>query len=193
MHNYFTTLVSALAVFVFEMRLATISWLFSLTAPALAATSGVLFIQSKPTHPELTDADFNDWYSNEHIPHVVKAGMSDLALRYKNMNSTAKWRYLALYRIPDLNKTGDMLAIMNIPTTSDKLPGKVKGSKGGSFRDVMAMEGVTYTRIQTFEGQIKKTGRGKGLTTASVQPANGTDAEFDDFYRRQHLDMLRYV
>jgi hypothetical protein len=176
-----------------KMRLATVSGLFSLAASALAATSGILFLQSNPTHPELTDADFNDWYTNEHIPQIVKAGLADLGLRYKNMNSSAKWRYLALYRLPDASKLGELVAMKNVPATSDKLPGKVKGSKGGAYKDVMAMDGTAYARIQTFEGQIKRTGRGKGLTTASVQPANGTDAEFDDFYRRQHLDMLRYA
>jgi len=78
-----------------------------------------------------------------------------------------------------------------IPATSELLPGKGKGSKGGNYKDVMDMKTLPYVRTQTFQGQVKKEGRGRGMVTASIQPKNGTDADMDDWYRRQHLDMLR--
>jgi hypothetical protein len=175
------------------MRFATISGLLSLAASVFAATPGLVYVLSHPTHPELTDAAFNDWYSNEHIHDMVKSGLADLVVRYKNVNATAKWPYLAIYRLPDAAKLKDPKVMGAVPATSDKLPGKVKGSKGGAYKDVMDMDTMAFARVQTFQGQIAKTGRGKGLATAPVQPANGTDADFDDWYRRQHLDMLRYV
>jgi hypothetical protein len=90
-------------------------------------------------------------------------------------------------------KLQDQKVMGSIPGTSKLLPGKEKGSKGGAYRDVMKMETQAFLRVQTFEGQGAKTGRGKGLLTAFMEPANGTDAEFAPRYRHQHLDMLRYV
>jgi hypothetical protein len=169
--------------------LTILSSCFSLVASA----PGLLYVTSRPTHPELSDGTFNEWYTNEHIHDMVKSGLTDLVVRYKNVNTTAKWPYLAIYRLPDTAKLQDQKVLGSVPATSNLLPGKTKGSKGGAYKDVMDMEMRAYSRTQTFEGQIAKTGRGKGLTTASMQPANGTDADFDDWYRRQHLDMLRYV
>jgi hypothetical protein len=173
------------------MHVSTLCGLLSLTVTVLGATPGLVLVQSRPTHPELTDAVFNDWYSNEHIQDMAKSGLTDLIVRYKNLNSSAKWPYLAIYRVPDVAKLQDPKVMGAITPTSQKLPGKTKGSKGGAYKDVMDMETLAWARVQTFEGQIPKAGRGKGLATATVQPANGTDADFDDWYRRQHLDMLR--
>jgi hypothetical protein len=160
---------------------------------AQAPTPGLLWVTSRPTHPELTEKVFNDWYSNEHIQDLVKVGLADLVVRYKNANATAKWPYLAIYRLPDAAKLRDQKVMGSIAATSQLLPGKEKGSKGGAYKDVMAMDSLAYSRIQTFEGQIAKTGRGKALVTSAMEPANGTDADFDQWYRKQHLDMLRYV
>jgi hypothetical protein len=166
---------------------------FSLATSAIAATPGLLYVLSKPTHPELTDATFNEWYSTEHIQDMVKSGATDLVVRYKNVNGSAKWPYLAIYRLPDVAKLQDPKVLGAVPATSKLLPGKEKGSKGGAYTSVMDMETRAYARTQTFEGQIPKVGRGKAIATVTMQPANGTDADYDDWYRRQHLDMLRYI
>jgi hypothetical protein len=158
-----------------------------------AAPAGLLMVKSRPNHPDLTDAAFNDWYTNEHIGDMAKSGLTDLVVRYKNVNASAAWPYLAVYRLPDVSKLQDPKVMGSVPATSQKLPGKVKGSKGGAYTDVVKMEPSPYIRTQTFEGQAKKAGRGKGLITVAMEPANGTEADFDDWYRRQHLDMLRYV
>jgi hypothetical protein len=164
----------------------------SITIPfANAATSGLLLVKSRPTHPELSDKVFNDWYTNEHIRDMVKSGLTDLTVRYRNVNSSATWPYLAIYRVPDVAKLQDPKVMGSVPPTSNLLPGKAKGSKGGVYGDVIAMQAQVYIRSQTFDGQMKKAGRGKGLISVEMEPANGTDAEFDDWYRRQHLDMLR--
>lgn len=80
-----------------------------------------------------------------------------------------------------------------IPSTSELLPGKTKGTKGGDYKDVMDMETRAYARTQTFEGQIKLAGRGKALITAAMSVQNGTEGELDDWYRKQHLDMISSV
>ena len=175
------------------MRLATASTLLAclaMTTFAVEPPSGLLVVLSKPNHPELTEAVYNDWYSNEHIQDMVKSGLTDLVLRYKNVNHTSQWPYLAIYRLPDVRLLQDKKVMGAITPTSQKLPGKAKGSKGGAYSDVLSMETRAYARIQTFEGQIEKKGRGKGLVLSTQQPGN--EADYDDWYRRQHLDMLRY-
>jgi hypothetical protein len=174
------------------MRLATTSILLAhlvIAATAAETTSGLLLVYSRPTHPELTESVFNEWYSDVHIHDMVKSGVTDLVLRYKNVNTTAQWPYLAVYRLPDPAKLADPAVMGSIPATSQLLPGKEKGTKGGAFKDIMAMDSKTFSRIQTFEGQIKKSGRGKGLVTSAMEPGN--EADYDDWYRHQHLDMLR--
>jgi hypothetical protein len=161
-------------------------------ASAIATpTPGLMVVWSRPKNPDLTEEVFNQWYTTEHIHEFIKSGLTDLVLRYKNVNKTAKWPYLALYRLPDFEKVNDPDIMSSIPMTSNLLPGKVKGSKGGAYPDIMDMDMHSFKRVQTFEGQIAKKGRGKGLSVALIEPANGTDADFDDWYRRQHLDMLR--
>lgn len=181
------------------MHLVTLSAIIGCITVGLSAhdttstTAGLLYVASRPTHPELTDKAFNDWYTNEHIKDIVNSSLSNLVVRYKNVNGTAKWPYLAIYRLPDVARLRDQKVMGSISPTSKLLPGKEKGSKGGAYKDVMEMETRAYSRIQTFEGQIPKPGRGNGLVTSDMEPAGGKDAEFDDWYRRQHLDMLRYV
>jgi hypothetical protein len=173
------------------MQPALLLALLGITSSTIAATPGLLIVLSKPTHPELTDAQFNDWYSNEHIQDMVTSGVTDLVLRYKNSNSSAKLPYMALYRLPDVAKLSDQKIMGSVPATSLKLPGKTPGSKGGAYKDIMNMETRAFRRTQTFEGQLEKTGRAKALVTSAMQPADDGDADFDDWYRKQHLDMLR--
>jgi hypothetical protein len=177
------------------MRLLTLIGLFGGLSGVVSAadnsTAGLLVVWSRPTHPDLTDEVFNKWYTTEHIHDMVKSGLTDLVVRYKNVNRLAKYPYLAIYRLPDASKVDDPEIMVSIPMTSNLLPGKEKGSKGGAYPDIMDMDMQSYKRTQTFESQIRKTGRGKGLSTAAVEPAVGTDADFDSWYRLQHLDMLR--
>lgn len=157
----------------------------------MAPTAGLLYALSRPTHPDLNDNVFNSWYSNEHVHDMVKSGVTDLTVRYRNTKNSSVWPYLAIYRLPDVAKLQDAKVMGGVPATSSLLPGKTRGSTGGAYRDVIAMETRVYVRTQTFEGHSTKPGRGSGLATAAIQPANGTDADLDDWYRRQHLDMLR--
>jgi hypothetical protein len=174
------------------MRTSTLLSLLGSFSLALAQTApaGLLMVLSKPTHPDLTIETFNQWYSGPHIHDMVASGVTDLVLRYRNVNTSAKYPYLALYRLPDVRKLSDTKVMGAIPSTSELLPGKTKGTKGGDYKDVMDMETRAYARTQTFEGQIKLAGRGKALVTAAMSVQNGTEGEMDDWYRRQHLDML---
>lgn len=172
------------------LSLATTSITLAHAHQQTPANAGLLMVLSKPTHPDLTDPIFNQWYSGQHIHDMIASNITDLVLRYKNTNTTAKYPYLALYRLPDVSKISDL---GKVPKTSDLLPGKEKGTKGGAYTDIMDMDMRIYTRTQTFEGPIALVGRGKVLITAAMGVQNGTEGELDDWYRRQHLDMLSYV
>ncbi|KAE9971890.1 hypothetical protein BLS_003330 [Venturia inaequalis] len=170
--------------------LVSLAGAISLTLAQTQTASGLLMVLSKPVHPDLTDATFNQWYSGPHIHDMLASNITDLILRYKNTNPAAKYPYLALYRLPDTSKISEL---GKVPTTSDLLPGKVKGTKGGAYTDVLDLDKRVYTRTQTFEGQVEVKGRGKALVTASMGVVNGTEGELDDWYRRQHLDMLSMI
>ncbi|TID13069.1 hypothetical protein E2P81_ATG09802 [Venturia nashicola] len=174
----------------FLSLLGTISLTTAQTPPNAGASGGLIMVLSKPNHPDLTDATFNQWYSGSHIRDMLSSNVTDLILRYKNTNPSVAYPYLALYRLPDLSKLGEL---GKVPKTSDLLPGKVKGTKGGAYTDVIEMDTRIYTRTQTFEGQTVLPGRGKTLVTASMGVQNGTEGEMDDWYRRQHLDMLSMI
>lgn len=116
---------------------------------------------------------------------MVDSGLSDLAVRYKNINPDAKWKYIALYRVPDLSKLQDEKLMASIPKCSDSLPGKEPGTKGGDWPDVLENEIVAMETIQSFEGPNEVKQRGKGIVTVGMEPEQGSDQDFDDWYRKQ--------
>merc|ERR1711879_230312 len=147
--------------------------------------AGVLLVFSKPKDHWAED-QFNDWYSNYHIQDVVESPLSDLAIRYKNTNPNAKWPYLCVYRMPDVATIADQNVVASIPAKHDLIP------EGQTWHEAIHAEMRTYALLQKFEGQIPKEGpRGKALRTVFVEPAD--EAEFDEWYRKQHLDMLSMV
>lgn len=176
------------------MKLTFLSAILSVSSSLVSAldapTPGLMVVYSRPTAADLSEEDFNKWYQTEHIPDIVKCGLSDLVLRYKNVDKKARFQYLALYRLPDSEKVNDPETMSCIPLTSQLLPGKVKGTKGGAYPDIMDMDMINYKRIQTFEGPVPHLGRALAISTAAIEPAAGTEAEFDEWYRKQHLDMF---
>jgi len=152
------------------------------------ATPGLLYVLSKPKHASFSESDFNTWYTSHHIQDVVNSGLADLAIRYKNTSPDAKWPYLALYRLPDVAKLQDPNVMASIPKKHDLLP------EGKEFFDVLDTDMRPFVLLQKFEGQVAKEGpRGKALRTVLIEPAEGSDDEFDEWYRKQHLDMLSMV
>jgi hypothetical protein len=173
------------------------------------ATAGLLYIQSRPK-PGFDEEKYNEWYSNYHIQDVIQSGLADVGIRYKNTKPDAKWPYLAIYRMPDIAKIQDKAVLESIPAKHDLLP------NGGPWHDALEIDTRAFVLLQKFEGQIPKDGkyvshalhtfffrtgssqspkttgpRGKALRTVLVEPGN--DEDFDDWYRKQHLDMLSMV
>jgi hypothetical protein len=122
--------------------------------------AGMLYALTNPTHPGLTEEDYNKWYSTVHIQDAVKSGFTDLAIRYKNTNPDAKWPYLCIYRIPDMAVLSDPKVIASIPATHELLP------DGKPWTELMDAKHFVWTVIQKFEGQIEKEGKLSGSRLA---------------------------
>lgn len=139
-----------------------------------------------------TDEQFNRMYDDEHLPDVLnyKPNVTDLALRYKNTNPSSSNPYLALYPIEDVS--------FFTSGTLEKLTTDTRHSRTFGGQDILELVNFDprpYEKIQTFEGyghahSSGEESRGKTLVCVAMEPAEGQDEDFEDWYRKQHLDML---
>lgn len=150
---------------------------------------GLLFAASRVKNPKTSDEKYNRFYNDEHLPDVLTRKAITLALRYKNANQESKRPYLALYPLDDLSSLGspEMVNLGEETKISRTLDGE-------DINDHMEFDARPYQKIQTFEGygHAEKSGKERGQTIVCVamEPAEGEDANFEDWYRKQHLDML---
>lgn len=156
------------------------------------STEGLCYVTSAVRNPHhLSDAKFNDFYDNEHVPDILRYGFSKLALRYKNADPESKAAYLALYPLDDVAKVSS-------PTTAEMME-ECRRSRildGQDHHELIDYDVSAWSKIQTFEGHghSDKTGRERGQTLVAVfvEPGDGAEAEaeVDTWYRKQHLDVL---
>ena len=152
--------------------------------------AGLMFVSSRVLDESKTsDEKFNRFYSKEHLPDVLNYGMCKVAVRYKNTNTSSSMPYLALYPLEDA-------AFLESPKF-DKFVEDTSISKtldNTNIDEHIHFELRGYEKIQTFEGygNAGKSGSDRGQTVICVamEPAEGQDQEFDEWYRKQHLDML---
>lgn len=164
-----------------------------LRATVKMPTPGLMFVSSRILDPSKTsDEKYNRFYNEEHLPDILnynKAKVSSVALRYKNVNTKSTLPYLALYPLEDAS-------FLQSPDLS-KLVEDNRVSK--TFDNTDMYEHIEfglrpYEKIQTFEGygHAEKSGdeRGQTIICVAMEPAEGEDLDFDEWYRKQHLDML---
>lgn len=148
-------------------------------------TAGLCYVTSKVKDPsQVSDAKFNEFYDDEHVPDILRYGFSKLALRYKNSNPDSKAAYLALYPQDDVDN-------INSPATAQMMANCRKSKVlGGQDHHELIEYGVSaWSKIQTFEGASKSGhDRGQTLVAVFIEPADEDD--LDAWYRKQHLDML---
>lgn len=163
-------------------------------------TPGLMFVSSRILDAaETSEEKYNDFYDNEHIPDVLSyphGKVSKVAKRYKNTNSESKMPYLALYPLEDAS-------MLTSPDLS-KLVEDTKISKtfgGKDIYDLIEFDLRPYEKIQTYEGlhTSKPEPNNKApdpsthahtVICVGMEPGKGQDQDFDDWYRKQHLDML---
>lgn len=154
---------------------------------------GLMFVTSKIfDESKLSDAKYNEFYDKEHLPDVLGYKKSPVALRYKNTNKESpRGPYLALYPLEDVDfLLGDGLKKMVEETKNSKVI-------GGDMYEYIEFGLRPYELIQTFEGQgFENTSgkdRGKTLVCVAMAPAEGTDSEFDEWYRKQVCPAISIV
>ncbi|KAF2651001.1 hypothetical protein K491DRAFT_682552 [Lophiostoma macrostomum CBS 122681] len=156
----------------------------------LANITTLMMATAQITNPNLTDTDFNSWYNTALLPLFMTNHNASLGVRYKLIPQPTtpkppEWQYMALYKTHE-NTTAS-------PSIEDILPRALNERDIGP-NDV-AIEISSWTHIQTFESLREKrgevpAGRPKIANVVRIEPREGGDAELDEWYRKQHLDML---
>lgn len=156
---------------------------------------GLMFVTSK-AKDHVSDEQYNRFYNEEHLPDVLKYGLCEIALRYKNTNPKAKIPYLALYPIAD--------AGYFTSPDAGKIVEETRISKTFNNEDIYNHIDFglrPYEKIQTFEGygHADKSGteRGKTIVCVAMEPADGEDEDFDEWYAllmsRRLLQCLKHA
>lgn len=136
-----------------------------------------------------SDEKYNRFYNEEHLPDMLRIAPCSLAMRYKNVLPGSTMPYLAIYPIPDSGylTSPDMGRL--IDTTR-----KSKTFDNEDIFHYVEFNLRPYEKIQTFEGygHADKSGRerGKTLVCVAMEPTGTGELDFEEWYRRQHLDML---
>ncbi|KAK5134147.1 hypothetical protein LTR08_006922 [Meristemomyces frigidus] len=153
-------------------------------------TPGLMFVGSRVIDPSKTsDEKYNRFYNEEHLPDVFSHGVCKFAVRYKNINTSSPMPYIALYPLEDVAflqgpKLGKLVEDTKISRTFDNT----------DINEHVHFEPRGYEKIQTFEGygnsDKSDNHPGKTVVCVAMEPAEGQDDDFDDWYRKQHLDML---
>ncbi|KAF2471189.1 uncharacterized protein BDR25DRAFT_367930 [Lindgomyces ingoldianus] len=161
------------------------------------ATTQLMIATARVTNPNLTSSEFNNWYNSVLLPGFMENHNVSLSVRYKlippanvTVPKAPAWDYLTLYK-----------AHPNVSSTSAAFMGRAVEGSGISFtkRDIgpndVAIEITTWNPIQTFEGLREKkgqvpSGRPKVVVMVKIEPKEGGDNIVEEWYRKQHLDML---
>lgn len=149
--------------------------------------AGVVAIFASIVHPELSDETFNDWYSNIHVHEAYNAGMTDLALRYKNTDPNASWKYLALYKTQDLARMQDKERLAKVAPSHEMLPGVEPGSKGGKWTDVTKSDAWIGVSPKGFEGRNQKEATPEGVILVRFDAREVSAEEVDAFCKAKVL------
>lgn len=104
---------------------------------------GLLFVPSRITNNDISDPTYNQWYSDFHIPDVIKTGAVSHAARWGRADESNSDAYLALYRVKDL-KLISTDEFKSIPMTHELLGGQ-------HVRTVADMDTRIYKLVEVFE------------------------------------------
>lgn len=137
-------------------------------------------------NPNITTAQFNEWYNTQLMPLFMGNHNASLGLRYKylgtrNTTNVPKFEYAALYKTnEDLNATHNAdLAALNLWHAARK-----HGDKRDIGPDDVAIELSTWRPIQTFESPRERkgnvpVGRPKVACIVRLEPKAGPEGEQD--------------
>jgi len=154
---------------------------------------GILFAASKITTPELSAETYSKWYEDVHIPDILGTKQVRNAIRYTNVDPKAEHPFLVLYSVPDISVIGSDIAkaeiFKDVRMESDLLPGP-----SHSVFDAAEFDTRSYVRIQeTYEKAGAAPGPAKLIISAGLEPAVGTDEDFDNWYREEHTNEISKI
>ncbi|KAF2786211.1 hypothetical protein K505DRAFT_422566 [Melanomma pulvis-pyrius CBS 109.77] len=151
---------------------------------------GVLWVSSRTLSASLPASKLCTWYESTHIPEVLALPGIPRAARYEahpkppgpsTYSSEAPW--LTVYEMPDVEyrETSEFKSL-------DGQSEPRKELLEGVFRKAR-FDTRFYEGVQEF-GADAVTGPANLLISAALQPAAGQDADFDAWYRQEHLHLL---
>jgi hypothetical protein len=124
------------------------------------------------------EAEFNDWYNQEHIPQLLTVPGFQSGRRYQAAEGTPK--YLAIYELADENalQSDAFRAVREQPTAwTKKITPHFQNTQRGIFRRIFS-HGTAPARDAEFV-----------LTVRLNTPAEH-DKEFNDWYNEDHIPAL---
>jgi hypothetical protein len=145
----------------------------------MIAPPTILFSEMNP--PAELEAEFNHWYDEHHIPVRMAAPGFVSAQRYRDKTTR---NYLAVYEMtsPEALSTPDYLRIKNEPSdTTKKMLGAVSG-----FTRYLGREIGRHTRDDRAAAFIDA----PVLYPVFFDVPKDRQAEFDDWYRAEHIPIL---
>jgi len=153
--------------------------------------TGILWVASRIKKPTLTPEKFCAWYENQHIQEVTALSGVPRAARYEGiqpspypgaLSDDAPW--LTIYEMPDIDFRQSR---------------EFRGLDGQSEPKAELLEGVFkqarfdtrfYECIQVHEKDSAKKGPASLIISAALTPAAGKEADFDAWYRQEHLPLI---
>ncbi|KAJ9654157.1 hypothetical protein H2198_006776 [Neophaeococcomyces mojaviensis] len=159
----------------------------------MAPSPYLLSVTSRPT--VVSDSLWQQWYTEEHLPDLVNSRTSTRATFYTEvthqLNNAASYprKFLALYQ----TDFAEPLKTENYTTlrTTSELFGKEGGKEG--IQDNGDFNARNYELIQEFDptkiGEVKVPS--PYILTVEMHPQDASD--FDEWYRKEHLDLLSKI
>ncbi|RDX49334.1 hypothetical protein OH76DRAFT_1403921 [Lentinus brumalis] len=148
---------------------------------------GLLFVPSE-VGPNLSEAEFNDWYDNEHVP---------LRMAIPSIHTTSRWVavddkrpfHLALYDL-------ESCEVLKQPPYST-LASTASERERDVFRRVQLLDRRTYDRIEPEvvppAAGYDQRAPGPVLITMEIEVRPELEDELNRWYREEHIELLAKV
>ncbi|KAF2265103.1 hypothetical protein CC78DRAFT_616242 [Lojkania enalia] len=156
---------------------------------------GIIWVSSRIVDPALTPKEFCTWYENTHIPEVTALPGVPRAERYEAMAIPSPSSESQKF----LSDNAPWLTVYSMPDIEYRNTSAFRGLDGQSEPEESLLENVFrharfdtrfYEEMQVFEPAGPPVRPATLLISAALQPAVGTDADFEAWYRQEHLRAL---
>ncbi|KAJ9228314.1 hypothetical protein DTO169E5_9207 [Paecilomyces variotii] len=157
---------------------------------------GLLYVTMQP-QDGLSDAEFHDWYNNEHGPLRLRLPFIQNGFRYRatDLDGPGKGlpEWVALYDVADMSE------LTKAPYTTLREPG-VKSEREKETMAKIAVDRRLYDLLddQHVEGfrpleELNAPVEGSVLVALSTTVQPGKEKELDRWYREEHIPLLSKV